>query len=76
MTTRVVDGAELAEKVSATLPNREVLTLTETADALGISPSTAKKLAARGELPGLLPKVGNQWRISKRLLVEYMVTPV
>lgn len=52
-----------------------VLTLSEAATVLRISVSTAKKLAKRGDLPGILPKLGTQWRVSKRLLAEYMNTP-
>ena len=50
----------------------EVLTLTEAADALRISVSTAKKLARNGELPGVLPKLGTQWRVSRKALETYM----
>ena len=42
---------------------------------LRISPSTAKKLAARGTLPGVLPKLGGQWRVSARHLLAYMREP-
>jgi len=54
----------------------EVLTLQETADRLRISITTAKKLAANGTLPGLLPKLGRQWRVSRKLLEEHLETPV
>lgn len=50
----------------------EVLTLTEAAALLRISVSTAKKLAREGELPGVLPKLGTQWRVSKRALDAYL----
>lgn len=50
----------------------EVLTLTEAANVLRISVSTAKKLARSGELPGVLPKLGTQWRVSRRALEAYM----
>jgi len=46
--------------------------LTEAADALRISVSTAKKLARNGELPGVLPKLGTQWRVSRKALEQYM----
>lgn len=53
-----------------------VLTLVEAAALLRISVSTAKKLAARGNLPGILPKVGVQWRVNERVLRQFLNTPV
>ena len=50
----------------------EVLTLTEAAEMLRISVSTAKKLARNGELPGVLTKLGTQWRVSRRALEAYV----
>lgn len=53
-------------------PNDAVLTLGEAAVMLRISLSTAKKLAASGEMPGILPKLGGQWRISRVGLDSYL----
>lgn len=48
----------------------DILTLEEAADILRISYSTAKTLAASGELPAT--KVGRQYRISRRALEAYI----
>ena len=53
----------------------DLLTLAEAAQALRISLSTAKKLARDGELPGLVGKVGNQYRVSSaKLRAEMGIT--
>lgn len=49
----------------------EVLTVQEAAGLLRISVSTAKRLAAAGQLPGAA-KFGNQWRVSKAALLEHL----
>jgi excisionase family DNA binding protein len=68
------DDAELLiSSIEAGLPgDGEALTLAQTAEVLAISVATAKKLAARGELPGVLPKVGHQWRVSRRVLATFL----
>ena len=53
-------------------PTPILLTIGEAADILGISISTAKKLAGRGALPGVLPKVGGQWRVNRDVLIEWL----
>ena len=49
-----------------------VLTIGEAARLLRISLATAKKLAAQDELPGLLGKLGGQWRVSRRGLMAWV----
>jgi excisionase family DNA binding protein len=58
--------------MSARTDDDGLLTLGEAAEMLRISISTAKKLASSGALPGVLPKVGRQWRISRAGLVAYI----
>lgn len=63
------DQSSVVETIAAEDP---VLTLAEAASLLRIHPSTAKKMAARGELPGVLPKLGGQWRVSAKRLHAYL----
>lgn len=51
---------------------RLTLTIEETARILGISRGTAFEQARQGVLPGLLPRVGRRFLVSKRLLEEYL----
>jgi excisionase family DNA binding protein len=45
----------------------------EVAAILGISQTTARELAAKGELPGVLPeKVGNQWRCNRKAVLAFV----
>lgn len=48
----------------------EILTLTEAAEFLRISPETLRDLACRGQIPGRL--VGNDWRFPRSKLVEWL----
>jgi len=48
-----------------------VLTIAEAAALLRISLGTAKRLAAEGTLPGLLGKLGRQWRVSRSGLTAW-----
>lgn len=54
----------------------EVLTINEAAALLRVSPSKARQLAAGGELPGVLPRLGKQWRINRRALEDFINAPV
>lgn len=49
-----------------------LLTVTEVAQMLRVSPSTAKKWAAEGKLPGTLPKIGGLWRIHEATFLAYI----
>jgi excisionase family DNA binding protein len=65
--------SELVAELEASLPGEGgTLTLAQAASALSISVSTAKKLAAKGTLPGILPMVGAQWRVSRRVLATFL----
>ncbi len=56
-------------------PTPEVLTLAEAAVRLRISVSTAKRRAAAGTLPGVLPKERlAHWRVSAAVLEEYLAS--
>lgn len=61
--------------VMATVQEPLWLTIDEVAELLGRHPSTVRKLASRGELPGVLPKVGGQWRINRKTFFEYLDLP-
>jgi len=50
--------------------NKEVLNVVEAADYIGISKITLYKLLRKGEVPAR--KFGNQWRISKAALDEFL----
>lgn len=53
------------------------ISITEAARLLGVSASTARKLAAVGELPGLIPgKLGSQWRVNRQALLDYVNAPL
>jgi excisionase family DNA binding protein len=67
------DREMMIASIEAGLPGEgEALTLAQAAEVLSISVSTAKKLARRGTLPGLLPKVGTMWRVSRRQLAVFL----
>jgi excisionase family DNA binding protein len=55
-------------------PIREdrLLTISEAADILRMSARSCRSAAERGELPGVLPKVGSEWRINERVLREWI----
>ena len=56
-------------------PTPQVLTLAEAAGRLRISVSTAKRRAAAGTLPGVLPKADRaHWRVSATVLEEYLAS--
>lgn len=50
------------------------LTITQVSRLLGISPTTARELAAKGELPGILPRVGGQWLCSREAVMAYLAS--
>jgi len=50
----------------------EVIGLSEAAELLGISYSTAKRLARDGQIPGQLPKIGSLYMVSRRGLEQYL----
>ncbi len=57
------------------MSERQVLTLPEAAEMLGVSRRTVERLVARGEpvIPGVEAfKVGSQWRVSRRLLEQHL----
>lgn len=56
------------------MAERRVISLTEAADMLGVHPTTARRLAASGEFPGILPKLGGQWRVSLEALNAYIAS--
>jgi excisionase family DNA binding protein len=47
----------------------KVMTIKETAEYLGVTPSAVKRDARLGKLPGR--KVGNQWRFTQEGLNEF-----
>lgn len=49
----------------------ELLTLAEAAGRLRVSPSTAKRLAANGDIPGAR-KIGGQWRFNAAAFDEFL----
>ena len=50
-----------------------LLTLRQASRLLGISESSARYLAAKGTLPGVLPrKLGDQWRVNRAALMAYV----
>jgi len=56
------------------MKGKEVLTLEEAAELLGISPRALREAAARGEVPGR--KVANRWRFSRFALHRWLSGPV
>lgn len=67
---RLAREAERASELDR--PEYRVVTLAEAAQVLGISISTAKKLAKAGQLPGCVGKVGGTWRINQSKLLEFV----
>jgi excisionase family DNA binding protein len=65
-------GLPASDGPHADWAHKDVLTLEEAAKVLRIGVSTAKNLAAQGQLPGVLAKLGSQWRVSAPLLREYL----
>lgn len=49
---------------------KEILTLEETAEFLGISPKALREAAARGEVPGC--KIARRWRFSRFALHQWL----
>lgn len=49
-------------------PSDRLISLAEAAAILRVSVTTAKKLARRDALPGLVGKVGCQWRVNEAAL--------
>lgn len=43
---------------------------------LRISPAFARKLASEGKLPGVLPRLGKEWRVNREALEGYIRRPV
>lgn len=64
-----MDAPVASESESPDRP--ELVEIPEAAAFLGISEATAKRLAAAGELPGCVGKLGGRWRISRTGLHEY-----
>ena len=52
--------------------NQDVLSLTEAARFLRISPVTLGRRVRAGEVPG--KKVGNQWRFSREAMTRWLQT--
>ncbi len=48
----------------------DLLTIPQAAARLGVTPTTAYRLAERDELPGAF-KVGSHWRVSVKRLEEF-----
>ena len=61
---------------SSDLKDLEVLTIAEAASILRLSESKTRQLAASGELPGVLPRLGKTWRVSRAGLQRYLDTAV
>lgn len=53
-------------------PRDPIIPLVDAARRLGIHPSTARRMAAKGQFPGVLPKWGGHWRVNARILEEYL----
>lgn len=49
----------------------EILSVAEAAEVLRMHYVTACKMAKAGTLPGLLPRIGRNHRISRQLLTAY-----
>jgi len=49
---------------------KEVMSVRDAADYLGLSRNTVYRLVRSGEIPA--KKFGNQWRISKAVLDEFL----
>ena len=45
-------------------------TCEEVAEYLGVQPSTVRRLAAKGDIPGV--KIGRQWRFKMETLVQWI----
>jgi excisionase family DNA binding protein len=56
--------------VELSAPNRQLLTIPETARKCAVSVETVRRLIARGELPAL--RVGGQVRIDPDELAEFL----
>lgn len=56
-------------------PVPELISISEAARLLDISTSTAKHLAAEGKLIGCCGKVGSQWKVNRRVLMEFIDGP-
>lgn len=53
-----------------------VIGLAEAAKLLGVSYTTAKRLAAKGKFPGQLPKLGSRYGVSRVALDDYLAHAV
>ena len=51
---------------------KEVMTLREASQYLGISEDTLYKYLSEGRIPGVAFKLGNRWRFKKDLLDRWM----
>lgn len=49
---------------------KDILTVNDAAELLGISPYTVRKQARQGLIPGR--KIGKEWRFSRESLVEWL----
>ena len=54
----------------ATHAEPDILTVEEAAEYLRVSPSTVRRMARTGLLPGV--RIGRQWRFSRRQLLEWV----
>lgn len=51
-------------------PMREILTIDEAAQLLGVSTKTFAKVLREGQIPGR--KIGREWKFSKRALIDWV----
>lgn len=51
-------------------PQREILTVDEAAQLLGVSLKTFQKVLREGEVPGR--KIGREWKFSRRALIAWV----
>ena len=64
----LADMADAADEGMLNAPSDVVLNLRGVAQLLSMSEETVSRLASRGEIPGR--KVGQQWRFSRRLVLD------
>ena len=56
-----------------TCPDREVMTLAEAADYLGVEQAEVERLAESGDLPGR--RIGDEWRFSRAAIEDWLRPP-
>jgi len=49
----------------------ELLTIQECAELLRVSDESIRRLAHKGDLPGLLPRIGKLLRVNRRIFLEH-----